>query len=171
MLAARLAHLQLVECRQVGLRRGGQGVRVGGPAGRAAAALRILQPHRNLGLGIGALGHRMHLVERQLGLVRDDLVDRVERRVIRVRPDGSDEEMEVEVEVLVDDEAKSDSAKKHRVIQKKAKSAATKAKAKAKAKPQRRDSDDRLEQLEKRLESLERKIEKAIKSLDRSSGR
>ena len=49
--------------------------------GHRAAVLR--QPHRDLGLRVGAFGHRVHLVELQLGLVRHQRLDAVEHRVDR----------------------------------------------------------------------------------------
>ena len=35
----------------------------------------LLQPHRHLGLGVGVLGHGVHLIEQQLRLVRHQRLD------------------------------------------------------------------------------------------------
>ena len=43
----------------------------------------MTEPHGDLGLGVGAFGHRMHLVELQLRLVRHQRLDAVEHRVDR----------------------------------------------------------------------------------------
>ena len=72
---------EFVERAEIGLGRRHQGIGIGALGGEGAALLR--QPHRHFGLRIGALGHRMHLVEFELGLVRHQRMNRVEDRVDR----------------------------------------------------------------------------------------
>src|SRR5262245_10081036 len=56
----RLLDLELVERRHIGLGGSDEGVGIG-TLGRHLFALGfVLEPHRHLGLGIGAFGHRMH---------------------------------------------------------------------------------------------------------------
>ena len=76
-----LAGFQLVERMDVGLRACHERVRIGGPANRHDAL--PLQPNADLCLGIGAAGHGMDLEEVELGIMIDDLADRIEDGINR----------------------------------------------------------------------------------------
>src|SRR5436190_9575532 len=72
---------EVVERVDIGLGRGGEGVGVRRRAGGDPAV--FLEPHRHLGLGVGAFGDRVHLEEAQDRRVRHDRLDGVEHRVHR----------------------------------------------------------------------------------------
>ena len=71
----------LVQGAQIRLGRSDQRVRIGGTRGHRAALVR--QSDRDLGLRVGALGHRVHLIEFELRLVRNERLDRVKARINR----------------------------------------------------------------------------------------
>ncbi|MPL94951.1 hypothetical protein SDC9_41114 [bioreactor metagenome] len=75
------AHTQPVQRTDIGLDRGEDGVGVGGRAGDDAAVL--LHPDAHRRLRVGALGHRLHLIDLQLRLGRVDCLHRLEAGVDR----------------------------------------------------------------------------------------